>query len=128
MIVVDASLVVALLVGEEGTDVLEQLPVDQTFAAPELLDLEVMSVLRRYEQSKLITAGRADEAVADLLALNVRRYSPRILVDRVWSLRKNFTPYDGAYVALAEALGAPLYTLDKKLARSASRLVQTRCF
>jgi predicted nucleic acid-binding protein len=38
---------------------------------------------------------------------------------RVWELRANLTAYDAAYVALAEALGAPLLTRDRRLARAA---------
>jgi predicted nucleic acid-binding protein len=38
------------------------------------------------------------------------------LLDRMWQLRNNITPYDGAYVALAERLDATLLTCDAKLA------------
>jgi predicted nucleic acid-binding protein len=40
------------------------------------------------------------------------------LLARAWELRSNFTIYDGLYVALGEALGAALVTLDGRLARA----------
>ena len=39
-----------------------------------------------------------------------------VLAVRIWELRENLTAYDAAYVALAEALSAPLVTRDRKLA------------
>jgi predicted nucleic acid-binding protein len=38
---------------------------------------------------------------------------------RIWDLRNNLTAYDAAYVALAEALGAPLLTRDRRLVTAA---------
>ncbi len=58
----------------------------------------------------------ADLAVADLSELLIRRYPHRALLPRIWELRHNLTPYDAAYAALAEVLGAPLLTADAKLA------------
>ncbi len=69
------------------------------------------------------SAERADEAVADLRDLPVERYGHDALVPRIWELRQNFSAYDAAYVALAEAIaddGAPLITADARLARAVS--------
>jgi predicted nucleic acid-binding protein len=49
----------------------------------------------------------------------VRRYPQDFLLPRIWELRNNLTAYDAAYVALAEALGAPLLTRDKRLSSAA---------
>ncbi len=39
------------------------------------------------------------------------------LMERIWALGENLTAYDAAYVALAEALDAPLVTMDARLAQ-----------
>jgi len=91
---------------------------DETLHAPHLLDLEVVHVLRRYESKGLLARTRAEEALRDFADLDITRYPHEDLLRRIWALRKNVTAYDAAYVALAEALGAPLLTADEKLARS----------
>lgn len=119
MIVVDASLLVSAL-GDDGVDG------DQararlrrnSLAAPELIDLEVSSVLRRLLLGGQLPARRAELAMSDLLALPLRRVSHRVLLPRCWSLRENLTIYDASYVALAEHLGAVLVTADARLARA----------
>jgi predicted nucleic acid-binding protein len=52
----------------------------------------------------------------DLADLPLDRYSHEFLLLRIWELRHNLTAYDAAYVALAEALDAPLLTCDRALA------------
>jgi len=116
-LVVDASTVVAALVdsaahGEWAEAQLQSAPL----AAPDLLPVEVANVLRKSEQAKLIGADSAALAFGDLGQLTVQ-YAPFApLAERVWELRSNLTAYDAFYVALAEALDAPLATLDKRLA------------
>ncbi len=44
------------------------------------------------------------------------RYPHDLLLPRIWELRHNLTAYDAVYVALAEALDAPLVTRDAALA------------
>lgn len=88
----------------------------ETLHAPHLLDLEVLQVLRRYCSNGEITLHRAEQAVADYFDLPIMRYAHDIFAFRIWELRQNLTAHDGAYVALAEALSAPLITRDRKLA------------
>lgn len=88
----------------------------ETLHAPHLLDLEILQVLRRYCANGEITLDRAEQAVADYLDLPITRYAHDVFVRRVWELRQNLTAYDGVYVALAEALSAPLITRDRRLA------------
>lgn len=83
--------------------------------APHLLDLEVLHVLRRFERRGILHPSRAAEAVEDLLDLPLTRYPHTALAGRVWELRSTLTACDAAYVALAEALGAPLLTRDAAL-------------
>lgn len=91
---------------------------DPDLHAPSLIDLEVLSVLRRQLRLGNLDNRRAGLAVADLRMLALARYSPLDLVSRVWALRDNLTSYDGAYVALAETLDCPLVTSDERLARA----------
>ncbi len=120
MIIIDASAVMELLLQTSLGRKVEARALDpgERLHAPHLLDLEVAQVLRRMTQLKEITAGRARQALDDYFALFIERAADRDLLDRVWQLRESVTAYDAAYVALAEALDAPLLTCDAKLARS----------
>lgn len=91
----------------------------ESLHAPELLDLEVAQVLRRFVQQRKISSTRAAEAVEDLVDLRVTRYSHAVLLPRIWQLRHNLSAYDAAYVALAENLRATLLTRDTALASAA---------
>lgn len=91
---------------------------DETLAAPELIDLEVTSVWRRQVAARLMPARRAADAVTDLANLPLRRSSHRPLLGRIWQLRQAITPYDAAYIALAEVLNVVLVTADRRLARA----------
>ena len=86
--------------------------------APELVDLEVISVWRRQLRAGAVDARRAALALADLAALPLRRAAHRPLLARCWELRDNLTCYDASYVALAEALDVTLVTGDGRLARA----------
>ncbi len=125
MIVVDASLLLELLLRFEGAAAAERrlFSPGETLHAPHLVDLEVAQVLRRYCLSQELTAGRAEEALDDFLQLPLQRYSHEWLLGRIWELRHQVSAYDAAYVALAETLGAPLATSDRKLAAVAGRRV-----
>jgi predicted nucleic acid-binding protein len=119
VIVVDAS-VLAVALGDDGTNGqrARQRLADETLAAPELIDLEVVSVWRRHAAAKLMPARRAAAAVADLEDLPLRRSSHRPLLRRIWELRHVVTPYDAAYIALAEALDVVFVTADARLSRA----------
>lgn len=84
--------------------------------APQLLDIEITQVLRRLVRQKEITVTRAEQVLDDLANLLIERHEHQALVPRIWQLRDSLSAYDGAYVALAEALAAPLLTCDAKLA------------
>lgn len=66
----------------------------------------------------VIPARRAEEALEDHADLRIRRYAHWRLMPRIWDLRANVTAFDGAYVALAEALAVPLVTTDEALAHA----------
>ena len=121
MIVVDASALVELLLDtdEAGAVAARLFDSGDSLAAPHLIDVEAAQVLRRYAQVGEIDGRRGREAMADLADMPIRRYPHDVLLPRVWDLRHNLTAYDAAYVALAEALDAPLVTRDRRLARAA---------
>ena len=119
MIVVDASVLAPALADDTSDGDAARLSLHgHALAAPELIDLEVASVWRRQIMAGHLEAQRADLAIEDLLALPLQRIPHRQLITRCWELRQNLTPYDAAYVALAELLDAVLVTGDKRLSRS----------
>ena len=118
MIVVDASAMIELLLRAPAAAAVDARLFEpgETLHAPHLLDVEVAQVVRRYVANGDIDADRGREALDDLAALRLRRYPNDLLLPRIWALRHNLTAYDAAYVALAEALDAPLLTRDRRLA------------
>lgn len=120
MIVLDASIVLEVLLRmPAGVAVEERLfDPDETLHAPHLLDLEVAQVLRRYAFAGEVDAARCSDAVDDLASLPLTRYPHDFLMRRVWELRGNLSAYDAVYVALSEALDAPLLTRDRRLAQA----------
>lgn len=84
--------------------------------APDLLRVDVVSVLRRHAGHGGVTGQQADAAIEDLLAFPITVYPTAPLLPWVWELRRNVTAYDGCYVALAEILGCLLLTPDRRLA------------
>jgi predicted nucleic acid-binding protein len=120
MIVADASAVLELLLNTKtGSRVARRFrDRGETLHAPHLLDVEVLQVLRRYARTRMLDEVRAEEALLDLMQLPIERYRHTALAERVWQLRQALTAYDAVYVALAEALDAPLVTCDSKLSRT----------
>lgn len=119
MLVVDASVLAVALMddGQDGDAARGRLR-GEDLAAPSLIDLEVASVWRGLARGGHLDAKRARLALDDLRALPVQRVQHGLLLERCWELRENLTIYDAAYVALAEALEAPLLTGDGRLARA----------
>jgi predicted nucleic acid-binding protein len=118
-LVVDASMLVAALV-DSGADGrwAEPLLASDSLAAPHLIMAEAANILRRSAVVGAISAEQASLAHADLLDLRVELFPYAPFAPRIWELRENVTCYDAWYVAIAEALNAPLATLDARLAKA----------
>lgn len=120
MIVVDAS-VLANAVGDDqkaGREARDLLRAHRDLAAPDLVDVETTAVLRRRWLAGTVTDERFEQAVDDLVDLPLARFPTIGLMHRAFELRANVTAYDACYVALAEALGWPLCTADRRLAHA----------
>ena len=117
MFVVDASVAVHALV-RPGGEAAMALLVSGDAVAPYLLDIEVVSALRRVHRQDNLTDAQIREAIADYASLPIDRHNHELLLHRIWELRQNITAYDATYVALAEALEMPLLTRDAHLYRS----------
>ena len=120
MIVVDASALLEFLLQTSlGARVEARLFRDgDELHAPHLLDVEVVQGLRRLVRTGEVAPGRADEAIADLIDLDLHRHAHVDLLARAWKLRDNVSAYDAMYVALAEAIEATIVTCDGPLAKA----------
>lgn len=124
MIVLDASAVVDLLVGTERAAGVAQVLGTVTEAhAPELIDPEVIAVVRRWTLRGWLTVETGGRAVDEFDELALVRHRHVALRRRAWELRDRFSSHDACYVALAETLGAELLTTDDRLRRAAHGLV-----
>ena len=124
MLVVDASILAPAVAdgGAEGESIRRRLR-GQVIVGPDLLRLEVLSVVRRHRAAGHFTTVQADHAIQDLLALPIRVFPTAPLLGRAWELRDNVSAYGACYIALAEVLDAPLVTGDQRLANAPG----TRC-
>ncbi len=115
----DASAVVDALVLDEGTERLRAMLASEVLHAPTLLDYEVSSAVRGLNLGRHLDDERCVQALADFDDLPVTRWpNAKELRRRAFELRHGLSTYDGAYVALAEALECSLVTRDVRLARS----------
>lgn len=126
MIVIDASVLTDYLLARpvslDAVEAALDFPGQEALHAPELIEPEVLSALRRLALTGAVSSRRASEAVADLAGVRMVRYPHAPLRDRVWALRDELTAYDATYLALAEGLeDADLLTADRGLAARAVR-------
>lgn len=120
MIVIDAS-VLANVIADDGADgkrARGELRAARDVAAPDLVDVETVAVLRKRWLAGTLTESRFAAALDDLEQLDIDRYPALPLMRRAYELRTNVTAYDASYVALAELLGCELLTGDQRLANA----------
>lgn len=117
MLVVDASILYEVITHGRHVDAARgALAADSEQAAPQLVDAEVVGLIRRDLLSEALDETACGLAVTALTVWPGERFSLHPFIDRVWELRDNVRTWDAFYVALAEALDCPLVTLDRRLA------------
>lgn len=118
MLIVDASCLYEVVSPASRADQIQaRLDLDRDLAAPHVIDVEVLSVIRRDHMRGRLDATAAVLAMQDLRDWPGQRFSHRPLLERAWELRHNVRAWDAFYVALAEALDATLITRDGRLGR-----------
>jgi predicted nucleic acid-binding protein len=128
MIVVDASCLFEVVTDTDRSEAIRRrLAADPDHAAPHIIDVEVFGLIRRDHLSGSLDETAAGLAVDDLRSWPGERYGHRGLLERAWELRNTVRGWDAAYVALAEALGATLITLDGRLARATGLRCEIEC-
>jgi predicted nucleic acid-binding protein len=119
MIVVDASCLYELVTeGARADSVRDAMLIAEDLAAPELIDVEVLGLIRRDSMNGVLHDSRAGIAMNELMDWPGHRFSLRPFTQRAWDLRFNVRSWDAYYVALAEFLQVPLLTLDQRLVKS----------
>lgn len=119
MLVIDASCLFEVVADTpRAPQIAARVTADSDHFAPEVIDVEVLGVIRAQYLRGNLDGTAAGQAVADLRDWPGERFSHRYLLDRVWQLRDSVRGWDAFYVALAELLGATLLTLDERLARA----------
>jgi predicted nucleic acid-binding protein len=122
VIVVDASVLAPALAYDlpDGDAARLRLDREEQLFAPEIVDLELAAVWRGAIRAGRLDERRSGRALDDLARLRLVRVGHQMLMPRIWELRHNLTPYDAAYVALAEALDVVLLTADGRSTRAPS--------
>jgi predicted nucleic acid-binding protein len=119
MIVVDASVLANALADDTEAGRTARVALcGQELAAPDLIAVEVTSVLRARWLAGKVSTQRFEQALEDLTDIPIDMYPTLPLMFRAFGLKDNMTPYDAAYVALAETLNCALVTADRKLAKA----------
>lgn len=129
MLIVDASCLYEVVADTPAAEPIRQrLSLDDEHAAPHVIDVEVLGVVRRHLATGRLEAVAATQAIDDLHLWPGERFGHRSLLDRMWELRSSVRPADAAYVALAEAFEATLLTTDARLANASGPQCKIEAF
>ena len=115
--VIDASILTAFYAADDPRRdaVSARLVAGDALFAPAHVDAEVVSALRGIARRNPVVRTAVPGALRHLAGFPIRRMPLAPMLQRMWELQDNITPYDAAYVALAERLDGPLITCDGKL-------------
>jgi predicted nucleic acid-binding protein len=127
-IVIDTSALVEILIARNPDPELRRRTMTAVAAAPDIIDAETIGVVRRWEANGQLSTPVADQAISNLAVSGIVRMPHRSLLRRVWELRHSITPYDAAFVALAEQLSIPLIACDAKLAKAHGHNAQVELY
>ena len=117
-VVIDASALFELVIQSDRAPAVVQAVGATDMVAPDVVNPEVLSILRRLERTGSLPAREAVQAVDDLMDAPVRRFSTLPLLAEAWTVRANVSAADACYVVLARILRCPLVTADRKLSRA----------
>ena len=117
-VVIDASALFELVIQSDRAPAVVQAVGATDMVAPDVVNPEVLSILRRLERTGSLPAREAVQAVDDLMDAPVRRFSTLPLLAEAWMLPANVSAADACYVVLARILRCPLVTADRKLSRA----------
>ena len=119
-VVVDASAIVDLLLGNAtGSGVARRLE-DRPLHAPAHLDAEVLSALARLVRDSLVSAPAAEAMLNVLSSSPINRHPLGPLLGGAWATREGVRVLDGLYVELARQLGTTVITTDARLGRAST--------
>lgn len=117
MIVLDASALVDVVLDQRSAEWILGQILDEEVSAPAHQPAEVLSALARLVRGALLTPDVARDALDEAFALPQRFVAPTAAhVRRAFALRERIRVVDGLYVVLADELGCPLVTTDRRLA------------
>jgi predicted nucleic acid-binding protein len=128
-VVADANLLVALRINDPRASAVGQLMAEWAAAgevvhAPSLAMYEIASALTQLLAAGAITHDELSVAAGTVAQQHVE-FHPLLDIERTVEIATRLgrrSAYDAAYIALAEQLGADLWTLDGPLARNAATL------
>lgn len=117
-IVVDCSVLTALLFQEPLRKEALQAMTGRTVHAPMLLDSEIANVAVKKSRAGA-TQGVVGDALAQYAQHAIEFHRPDVQAQYSLAMRYGLSAYDAAYLWLAGTLQAPLATFDAKLAEAA---------
>lgn len=114
-VVVDASAMVDLLLGNEMGGAVRRRLAGHALHAPAHLDAEVLSALGRLHRAGDLDAEDVESMLRDLVAAPIQRHDVSDLLIGTWSRRHQLRLVDAVYVQLAVVRDLPLVTTDRRL-------------